>query len=72
MNVLSAENYDEYYQYCIRALDNDPEILRIAQNGYEFIKHYYSKEYNMKKMKEILGDIHEENKILDCSIGAEI
>lgn len=72
LNVLSAENYDEYYQYCIRALDNDPEILRIAQNGYEFIKHYYSKEYNMKKMKEILGDIHEENKILDCSIGAEI
>lgn len=71
-NVLSAESYEEYYQYCIAALDNDPKISRVTQNGYEFISKYYSQEYNMKKMKEILDYTHEGNIIEDCSIGVEI
>lgn len=72
LNVLSAESYEEYYEYCIAALDNDPKISRVTQNGYEFISKYYSQEYNMKKMKEILDYKHEGNIIEDCSIGVEI
>lgn len=54
-NVLCANNFDEYYNYCIRALNNDLEIELISKRGYEFIKKYYTEEYNMRKLNELLN-----------------
>lgn len=59
INVLSAENYNEYYNYCIRALNNDNEIYKISNEGYKYIKKYYSEDYH----KEVLGKLFYKNSV---------
>lgn len=53
-NALCANNFEEYYNYCIRALENDLDIKLISKKGYEFVNKYYTEEYNIKKLKELL------------------
>lgn len=52
-NVLSAKNYKEYYDYCIRVLERDTKILEVCENGYEFVKKYYSEDYH----KEVINGL---------------
>lgn len=55
-NVLSAETYEQYLTYCTDALRDSEYILDISNKGYCYIKKYYTEEYQLLKLKEILKE----------------
>lgn len=54
LNIMSADTYEDYYNYCIDTLDNKSYTVEISKKAYEYVKKYYSKQYQILKLNQIL------------------